>query len=158
MVTNIPDSKIIDTTDANNQFLTVLLPTAENVSAIDITLSTQGNSLNNIFPQIIAASGELCPSSGPVNTPNRIVSDLPQAESFTFQVTSQKVWYLEFIKTTEQLGIVNVTFATRPHNPPGPDEPNNTGIIVGVTITILIVIAGVAIVVYKRKSAYQNIG
>jgi hypothetical protein len=159
MVTTVPDSKIVETADANNQFLTILLPSAENVSAIDIILATPGNNLNTIFPQIIAAAGDLCPSSGPVNTPNRIVSDLPTSENFTFQVTSQKVWYLEFVKTTEAMGIVNVSFITLPHVRPPPDEaPNNTGIIVGVTITILIVIAGVAIVVYKRKSAYQNIG
>jgi len=155
----IPGIYSVSTADTNNQYFTAYYPNPENASAIEITLRSQTKVLSEIFPQIISATGDFCPASGPTDTPNRIISTVPAQQNFTFEIGSQKVWYLEFIKTTDTLGLVEVEIRTKPPLPPSqPPGANNTGIIVGVTITILIVIAGVAIVVYKRKGAYQNIG
>jgi hypothetical protein len=155
----IPGNFAVDTADSNNVYVTLALANPENASAIEITLRSGSNQLKQVFPQLISASGDFCPASGPNDTPNRVITDLPEQQNFTFTLGSQKVWYLEFIKTTETLAIIDVEVATKPPNPPAPEPgANNTGIIVGVTITIVIVVAGVAIVVYKRKGAYQNIG
>jgi len=152
----IPGKFVVTTGDANNQFFTAVLPNPENASVIEIILTSQNN-IGDIFPQIIAASGDYCPASGPIDTPNRVVTDIPKQNYTSFEIISQKVWYLEFVKTTEALGIVDVEIRTKLFPPAQPPGSDSTGIIVGVTITIVIVIAGVAIVVYKRKGAYQNI-
>jgi len=155
----VPGGKYtVNTADSTNQFLTAISPNPENATHIEITLVSENSNLNAVFPQLIAASGDQCPYSPPSASPNYIATDLPATTNFTFTVPSRAIWYLEFVKTTEALGIVDVSFA-QVNLPPQPSPgADNTGIIVGVTITILIVIAGVAIVVYKRKGAYQNIG
>jgi len=160
----IPGTQSILTGDVLAQYITAVLPNLDpNIGMIEMKLiMTSGfGFLGDLFPQVIAASGEECPVSGPSNTPDRIVADMPEQKNYTIKMPPRNVWYIEFVKTTEAAGTVLVEFTTIPPQPaPGPDN-NETGVIVGVIITILLVIgAGViGYVVYRRQSGgYQVVG